>query len=104
MTSFAILLKKISKLVARRKWLPILVNMMTSMFKSVLEISENDGLRKGQLILLKEGKNVERERKENCARANERLIKLEKLFDISPSTNGIKSRVMKLKVYFESKV
>ena len=92
----------IAKRVARRKWLPKLVSMMTEAFEFIEFVVEHDGWQKGQFENQHEQRSPEKTKQRNLEQAEEMMGRLEKLLEVKQlsAADDLKARLQSIKPFF----
>lgn len=96
-----LLLTVVGNKLARDRWLPKIVESQMELYETAKFIIEHDGWRKDQLLGKDTIADPNRFRSANRQTAEKHCEQIEKLLDISPDTNDLSQRLMRLKSYFE---
>ena len=97
----ACLLTAVGRRLARRFWLPRIVESQRDLYKTARFISEHDGWREHQLPLKGTLPNPERDRKANLEAATKYVAQIEKVLDVPSPSTDVMSRLDGLKPLFE---
>ena len=100
MLFFAFLLDKLAKSIAKKKWLPELVEKLREAYKQTSEIIENRGLERKQLDLTNKEQDLIEIIHNNYKRVDERLERIEKLLDIRRKGKNREERIKLLKKFY----
>ncbi len=87
--------------IAKKLWLPKVVESQREVFESSLEIIKNDGWRDDQLGIKEKLEDKEKYRKMNFETANERISQIENLFELPIGYADSKNRIENIKPYFK---
>jgi len=94
-------LTRAGNFIAKKIWLPKVVESQREVFKSSLDIVENNGWRNDQLNIKEKLEDKERYRRINLETTNERISQVEKLLELPKASNDLKDRIETIKPYFK---
>lgn len=90
----------VSKVFAKRKWLPKIVEIHKEMFYSSKFIIDHDELREDQIKNIDKLENIDNFRKSNFRTAEGRISQIENILEVNNNEKNLTSRVNNLKKYF----
>jgi hypothetical protein len=98
----AFLLTAAGKRLARRSWLPRIVESQKGLYKAASFVIEHDGCREDQLTVKGTLHNPELDRTANLERATEHIEQIEKLlFEVPSRSTELRTRLDGIKPFFE---
>lgn len=86
--------------IARRAWLPVVVENQRQLFRSSLFVVEHDGWREDQVSVKDKIEHPQSYKDENLKTASNRISQIEKVLDLPQSPDDLKTRIERLKPYF----
>lgn len=94
------LLAGLGNWIAKKSWLPAIIESQKEIFHSSLFIVEHDGWREDQLHIKDKLANPEQYRVTNLKTAEERISQIEKLLDLVKTSDDLHARTQQLKPFF----
>jgi len=90
----------VGKIVARRRWQPMVMDSQREAFMSAKFILEHDGWREAQIAIRDKVADPQRYRKANLADAHNYITQIEKLLQLDSSIQDLSNRTARLAPYF----
>ncbi|HXH21971.1 MAG TPA: hypothetical protein VNN10_08065 [Dehalococcoidia bacterium] len=94
-------LTSVGNRVARRAWLPQVVENQKEVYKAASFIIEHDGWREDQLVTKDTLPDPERYRTANLDTATRQVEQIEKLLELAPCSADLRARLNAIKPFFE---